>query len=78
MVSLSSQKLQMNDTYTDICNSMFDLIIKRIEHNNKLLTHRPPPSHKESLLVFIPTGALHDFFLLYTLGDVLSLSVLNL
>jgi hypothetical protein len=28
--SLSTQKLQMNDTYTDISNSIFDLIIKHM------------------------------------------------
>jgi hypothetical protein len=49
MVGLSAQKLQMNGTYTDIHNPIFDLIIRHIPHNNKSLTNSPspPPSKKE-------------------------------
>jgi hypothetical protein len=40
--SLSAQKLQMSDKYTDIHNKIFDVIIKYISHNNKSLTNSPP------------------------------------
>jgi hypothetical protein len=44
MHSLSAQKLQMNDTYTNIHNPIFDLIMKHIPHNNKSLTNLPSPT----------------------------------
>jgi hypothetical protein len=45
---LSRQKLQMNDTFTDIHNPIFDLIIKYTYHNNThskthLPHHTPTP-----------------------------------
>jgi hypothetical protein len=41
--SLSAQKFQMNDTYIDIHNPIFNIIIKHIPHNNKPLTNTPSP-----------------------------------
>jgi hypothetical protein len=42
---LSAQKLQMNDTYTDIHNPILDPVIKHIPHNSKPLTNSSSPRH---------------------------------
>jgi hypothetical protein len=65
--SLSAQKLQMNGTYTDKHNPIFDLIIKYIPHNNKSLTNSPAPQppkkeRRKSLTNFSPhTSTLYYF-----------------
>jgi hypothetical protein len=41
--NLCTQKLQINDTYTDTYNPIFNLIQRHITHNNKPLTKTPPP-----------------------------------
>jgi hypothetical protein len=44
------RQLQINDTYTDIHNPIFDLITKHILHNNESLPNSPSlPPPKESL-----------------------------
>jgi hypothetical protein len=49
----------MNDTYTDIHNPIYDLIIKHIPHNNNHLpTHLHPQPRKESVPHFSHTVIL--------------------
>jgi hypothetical protein len=54
MYDLSRQKLRMNDTFTDIHNPTFDLIIKYTPHNNAHLEN-PFPHHTAT-----PPVALHN------------------